>query len=129
LSSTIVEKNPKRKRREKTETKEKKPDTKAETFRLYEEGRTLAEIAKERNLTVQTIEGHLAHFVETGAIKIESLVSREKIILIEPALKEFEKGSSLNKVKETLPSAIGYGDIKLVLAHLDYQKSSSHIDH
>ena len=129
LSSTIVEKNPKRKRREKTETKEKKPDTKAETFRLYEEGRTLAEIAKERNLTVQTIEGHLAHFVETGAIKIESLVSREKIILIEPALKEFEKGSSLNTVKETLPSAIGYGDIKLVLAHLDYQKSSSHIDH
>jgi hypothetical protein len=86
-------------------------------------------MAKERNLTVQTIESHLAHFVAIGAIKIESLVSREKIVLIEPALQEFEKGSSLNAIKDKLPSAIGYGDIKLVMAWMNYIKSSSHIDH
>lgn len=129
LSSSVPQKDPKRKRKEKAEGKEKKPDTKAETFRLYREGKNVSEIAKERNLTVQTIESHLAHFVSTGEIKIEELVSREKIVVIEPALQEFEKGSSLTSVKEKLPSSIGYGDIKLVMAWVDHQKSSSHIDH
>lgn len=128
LTSSIPEKSTKRKKKEKPEPKEKKPDTKAETFRLYQEGKTVSEIAKERSLTVQTIETHLAHFVTTGDIKIEDLVSREKIVLIEPALKGIEKGSPLTVVKEKLPSEIGYGDIKLVLAWMD-RKSSTHIDH
>jgi len=129
LASSILEKNPKRKRKEKSEPKEKKPDTKAETFQLYSAGKTVNEIAKERNLTVQTIESHLAHYISTGDIKIEELVSREKIVLIEPALQGFEKGSPLTSVKEKLPSSIGYGDIKLVMAWLDNQKSSTHINH
>ena len=121
LNSTIAEKNPKRKRKEKTETKGKKPDTKAETFRLFQEGRKVSEIARERNLTAQTIEGHLAHYVYTGEIKIDTLVSREKIVLIEPALQGFEKGSPITMIKEKLPASIGYGDIKLVLASIDHQ--------
>lgn len=130
LSSSIAEKTQKRVRKEKGDATEKKPDTKAETFRLYNEGKTMTEIATERNLTTQTIEGHLAHYVTTGKIKIDDLVSREKIVLIEPVLKEFEKGSSLIPIKEKLPSSIEYGDIRLVLAHLDHQKTSpTHIDH
>ncbi|HYO21118.1 MAG TPA: helix-turn-helix domain-containing protein, partial [Flavisolibacter sp.] len=129
LSSTIAEKNPKRKRKEKSEPKEKKPDTKAETFRLFGEGKTVSEIAKERNLTVQTIEGHLAHFVSTGEIKIETLVSREKIVLIGPMLQGFEKGSSVTPIKEKLPDSVSYGDIRLVLAWMDHQKSASHVNH
>ena len=129
LTSSLPEKATKRKKKEKPEAKEKKPDTKAETFRLYSEGKTVREIAADRNLTVQTIESHLAHYVSTGEIKIEELVSREKIVLIEPALQGFEKGSPLTSVKEKLPSTIGYGDIKLVMAWMDHQASSSHINH
>lgn len=125
LSSTIAEKISKQKK----EKKEKKSDTKAETFRLYQEGKTAEEIAKERNLTLQTIEGHLAHYVFTGDIKIDSLVTREKIVLIEPALQNFEKGTSIMPVKEKLPSNISFGDIRLVLAHMDHQKSAAHVNH
>lgn len=125
LSSNITEKLPKRKRKE---TKELKVDTKAETFKLYSEGKTVPEIAKQRNLTTQTIEGHLSYFVERGAIKVEDLVTREKIVLIEPVAKNFTNGP-ITQIKEKLGSKVSFGEIRLVLASLEYQKSSSHIDH
>jgi DNA-binding CsgD family transcriptional regulator len=126
LASSIVEKTPKRKRKEKTGA-EKKTDTKTETFRLFQEGKVVREIAEERKLTIQTIEGHLSHYVFKGAIKIESLVSREKIVLIEPALKDFEKGTSIMPVKEKLPD-VSFGEIRLVMAYMDSQKSATHVD-
>lgn len=128
LASTITEKSPKRKRKEKT-AETKKTDTKAETFRLYQEGKTVSEIANERSLTAQTIESHLAYYVYTGAIKIDELVSREKVVLIEPALQGFEKGTSITPIKEKLPASITYGDIRLVLAWMDREGSTTHIDH
>ena len=97
-----------------------KPDTKAESFRLFREGKTIDDIAALRQLHVQTIEGHLAHYVRRGEIGIEELVSREKIILIEPALKELG-GDSLSPLKQKLGSGIGFGEIKLVLAWSAYR--------
>ena len=89
LSSLIHEKNPKKEKKAESGEKKKKIDTKAESFRLYKEGKRIDEIAKERSLTQQTIEGHLAHYVSIGEINIEELVSKEKISLIEPYTKEF----------------------------------------
>lgn len=121
LPSTIAEKLPKRKRKEKTAASEKKPDTKTESFRLYREGRSVKEIAGVRQLTPQTVEGHLAHYITTGDIAVEELVSKEKIGMIVPLLRDFIKGSSLTPIKEALPSDISYGDIRLVLAHRELQ--------
>lgn len=118
LASTIKEKNPKRQKKEKTATK---IDTKLETYKLYKEGRSIAEIAKQRNFTVQTIEGHLSHYVQQGEIKIDDLVSREKIILIEPLAKNFE-GSSITPIKAKLGNDISFGEIKLVIASLKYEQ-------
>lgn len=128
LTSTIAEKNPKTQAKGKN-ANGKKTDTKTESFRLFQEGKTVAEIAAERNLTIQTIESHLAHYVYTGEIKIETLVSREKIVLIEPALQGFEKGTSITPVKEKLPNDVSYGEIRLVLAWMGRQNSTAHINH
>jgi ATP-dependent DNA helicase RecQ len=129
LSSLIHEKIPKRERKEKSGESKPKIDTKAESFRLYKDGKSVEEIAKERNFTIQTIEGHLAYYVQSGEIKISELVSREKIVLIEPVLKGFP-GGSITPVKEKLGNDISFGEIKLVLAWLEFQKSSAtHIDH
>ena len=129
LSSLIHEKSPKRERKERSGEKKPKVDTKAESFRLYKEGKSVEKIAKERNFTVQTIEGHLAHYVQSGEIKISELVSREKIVLIEPAVKNFA-GGSITPIKEKLGSNISFGEIRLVLAWVEFQKSlSSHKDH
>ena len=128
LPSTIAGKNPKRKRKEKKDI-EKKADTKAESFRLFQEGKTVAEIAADRNLTAQTIQGHLSYYVYKGEIKLDTLVSREKIVLIEPVLQGFEKGASITPIKQKLPSDVSFGEIRLVLADIDRQKSTSHINH
>lgn len=119
LSSRIAEKSPKRQRKE---TKGPRIDTKAETLRLYKEKTPVADIAKTRNLTVQTIEGHLAHYVQTGEININELVSREKQILIELAIKDFN-GGSINPIKDKLGSMISFGEIRLVLAWSIFKKS------
>ena len=125
LSSLIHEKSPKRERKNElpderpieSGTGKKKGDTHAESFRLFKEGKTMAEIAAERNLAVSTIESHLARFVKWGDIKIDELVSREKLVLIEAALTDF-KGSSIIPVKQQLSDDISFGEIRLVMAGL-----------
>jgi len=117
LSSLIHEKSPKRERKEKTGPAKKKGDTYAESFRIYKEGKSIADIAKERNLAVSTIEGHLCKFIRRGYISIHELVSPEKFILIESALKDFD-GTSTTPVKEKLPNDISFGEIKMVMAGL-----------
>ncbi|MEI9943827.1 MAG: helix-turn-helix domain-containing protein [Chitinophagaceae bacterium] len=118
LSSLINEKSPKKERKERTGPAKKKGDTYAESFKLHQEGKTVAAIAKERNLTVQTVEGHLAKFVRSGEIKISDLVSREKIVLIEAALKDYTTGSSIIPVKQQLNDDVSFGEIRLVMASL-----------
>ena len=122
LTSNIAEKTPKRQRKETKEPRTPKIDTKAETYKLYKEGILIAEIAKTRNLTIQTIEAHLAHYVQKGEIGIEELVSREKLLLIEPVLEDF-KGGSIIPIKEKLGSKVGFGDIRLVIAWAWFKKN------
>jgi len=122
LASHIHEKIPKRERKTSSGEKKVKVDTKAESFRLYREGKRVEEIAKERSLTQATIEGHLAHYISQGGIDINELVSREKIVLIEPAVKSFN-GGSIIPTKEKFGSNVSFGEIRLVLAWLDYQKN------
>jgi hypothetical protein len=127
LSSQIAEKTPKRRRKE---NKEPKIDTKAESHRLYKLGKLVVEIAEERNLTAQTIESHLSYYVQKGLIGIEELVSREKVIIIEPMVREFHNGASITPIKEKLGDNVSYGEIRLVIAWSEFKKnSSSHINH
>jgi hypothetical protein len=126
LSSLIHEKSPKRERKESNGEKKPKVDTKAESFRLYKEGTTVADIAKARNLTIQTIEGHLAWYVQKGEINIEELVSREKILLIEPAIKDFDGGSIL-PIKEKLGNDIGFGEIRIMIAWQEFQNTMGRV--
>jgi ATP-dependent DNA helicase RecQ len=122
LSSLIHEKSPKRERKTSNAEKKNKVDTKEESFKLYKKGKGVEEIAKERNLTKQTIEGHLAYYISIGEINISELVSREKILLIEPAAKTFS-GGSLTPLKGKLGDHISFGEIKLVIAWVEFQKN------
>lgn len=124
LSSLIQEKSLKKEKKERNGTKKQKIDTKGESFRLFREGKTINEIAKERNFTIQTIEGHLAHFVQKGEINIEELLSREKLLLIETAIKDFD-GGPITSVKQKLGNEISFGEIKLALAWSTFIKSKS----
>jgi len=131
LASLIGEKTPKNKKKEKrSSTADKKDkeikqrvDTKAETYRLYKEGMTIADIAKTRSFTPQTIEGHLAHYIQNGSISIEELLPRDKIIAMEPVMKDYT-GGPITPIKERLGNEISYGDIRLFIAWNEFQKST-----
>lgn len=122
LSSLIHNKLPKKEKQLTGDAKKNRVDTKAESFRLYKGGKRVDEIAQERNLTQQTIEGHLAYYVSRGEINIDELVTREKVLLIEPVAKTFS-GGSLTPIKEKLGSVVSYGEIKLVVAWIEFQEN------
>jgi DNA-binding NarL/FixJ family response regulator len=97
--------------------KEPKPDTKLISFELYNEGKTLDEIAKERGLSVGTIEGHLAYYVSTQQLDVTKLVKPNKIRNITDAV-ESQKTKSMATIREFLGKDYSFGEIKMVLASL-----------
>lgn len=88
---------------------------------MHKEGKSISEIAKERNLALSTIEGHLAKFVANGSISIHDLISREKFVLIEAALKDFD-GTSTAPIKAKLGNGFSFGEIRLVMAALGIEQ-------
>lgn len=112
-----VEKKRKKKVKEEKPKKEK-VDTKALTFKMFRDGKTLKEIAAERSLTVGTVENHLAHFVEQGELEIGEVVSSQHQKIIRGIVKTFNKAYSLSEVKNLLPNDYTYTEIKLVIADM-----------
>lgn len=119
LSSQISEKVPKRKPKEKDNSKPS--DTKAESFRLFRDGRSVVEIARDRGLAIQTITGHLSYYVQRGLINIDELINKEKLELIQAALKDF-RGGSITPIKEKLGNNIDFGEIRLTIAWLAFHQ-------
>jgi hypothetical protein len=97
-----------------SKAKSDKPETKRLSFDLYKEGKPLNQIAKERNLALSTIEGHLAHFIETGDLNIDDLLDAEKQTSIRNVIK-LTGADSLQTIKDLLP-AISYGELRWVIA-------------
>jgi DNA-binding CsgD family transcriptional regulator len=115
IETNMMEKlaNPKRERKPKST--EPKIDTKAATYDLYKKGKSIDEIAKERNFTTATVEGHLAHYIGIGELDINDFVTKEK----QQAIKDTAAihGTQSHKLLiENLPAGISYGDIKMVLS-------------
>ncbi len=98
--------------------------SKEESYRLFREGQSVIDIAQERGLTTQTIEGHLAHFVEQGQIGIEELVSKDKLDMIIAVLKTHEN-SPLSVLKEQVGNNISFGEIRLAIAWQAYKNTDT----
>jgi hypothetical protein len=101
------------------EKKKPKEDTRKITLEAFQRGLTLPRIAAERGLANATIEGHLAHFVALGEVDIHDVVPEDKRRAIEDQI-ERTGGRSLKKIKTALGDDCTYGEIKLVLAHLEH---------
>jgi hypothetical protein len=59
--------------------KKQKGASMQETFRMYEEGLSITEIAGRRNLAESTIASHLARFVCSGQIPLSDFITSEKV--------------------------------------------------
>jgi ATP-dependent exoDNAse (exonuclease V) alpha subunit len=112
---------PKAKKKEKEKIEKiialKKPNTKDESYRLYQSGITISQIAMVRNMAISTIEGHLAYFIENGKLDVNNFVSEEKQTLIKNAMEQ--NGTEYFKtIVEVCKQQVTYGEVRMVAASL-----------
>ncbi|MBE6242589.1 MAG: hypothetical protein E7114_04110 [Bacteroidales bacterium] len=104
---------------EKKPVKEKKEDTKVTTFKLYKQGHSIKEIAKERDLNQQTIVRHLAHYVAKGMLSVDEFVSQSKIDAVREAMASLGGPKGLAAIKGACPEDVTYQDLVLVIAGME----------
>ncbi len=112
----------------KKETKEKKekPEkgaTKKISLDLYKEGISVEEIAKQRNLTISTIEIHLAAFVSTGELSIDDFLSTEDLEKINEVLQKFKdyEKPPFKIMIEKLKKKYTYGQLQMAYNYLKHE--------
>lgn len=98
------------------------------TFQLFEQGKTIAEIAEERNLVPSTIYGHLAKFAERGLLDLSRIISKEKD---QRFREQYQKApqENLNDWKKHLPEDFEYHEIRLLWNHYRYLDEKQAEDH
>jgi len=96
-------------------------DTRTQSMELCKAGKSIQEIAKERNLATSTIESHLAGFIAKGELALKGLVDEKKIKPIIEALKEFDTFKPA-PIKHYLGDGFSYGEIRLVTAHVLWER-------
>jgi hypothetical protein len=110
---------PKRQRKSKTAVpKEVKPKTWEISFHLYRQGMKPELIARERNLTLGTIIGHLSRYLESGQVVFEDLVPLEHQQAIERIIKKVGIEGGTTPIKNLCPSEVSYDEIRLVVARM-----------
>ncbi|UKM66397.1 helix-turn-helix domain-containing protein [Flavobacteriaceae bacterium GSB9] len=98
-------------------TKRKKGDTKKESLRMFKSGKSIQDIADERELNENTIFGHLASFVHAGEIKVTDLMSAEHYDELKTAIPQISF-ENLSDLKHQLGDKYSYGELRLVLEYL-----------
>lgn len=108
--------------------KEEKPkkksinDSSKISLELFKSGKTIFEVAKERELVPSTIINHLTKFIDTGEVKVNDLMPvehYEQLIELIPK-KTFE---NLTDLKAQLDDKYTYAELRLVLAEINKNAS------
>jgi uncharacterized protein YpbB len=81
---------------------------------MFKNGNSIAEIARQRNLTFGTIEGHLARFVVTGEVDILDIVDSIKLDKILTLIEENPALTS-SELKKQLGDDFSYNQVKAAM--------------
>ena len=103
---------------EELKPKKQKGDTKKTSLELFKLGKSIDQIALERELNSNTIFGHLVHFVSSGEINITDLMSKSNYNELKKIIptKTFE---NLSDLKHQVDDKYSYGELRLVLQELE----------
>jgi ATP-dependent DNA helicase RecQ len=118
ISSRMAQKSAATKSKNKGERKGKPfkgNDSAFETFTLFRAGKSIAEIAAERDLAATTIEGHLSFYVFNGKLPLSDFVTDEKKKIVMDAVESYG-AEKLSPLKEVLGEGYSYGEIRAVVA-------------
>jgi len=99
----------------KSKGKKTKGDSAKLSYEMFRSGKSISEIAKERDLVVNTIQSHMVGFIQKGELDILELMDEEKVAEIKAALKKYYKDSII-PVKKSLGEGYSYAEISMVMA-------------
>ena len=89
------------------------------SYELFQQGKSVAEIATQRGVQANTIYSHLASCYLNGEdLDVQLLVSEETINDITKAIPYLEKPIRLKALYEMFDGNIDYGPLRIALAHL-----------
>lgn len=98
--------------------KNNKINSKKLSFDLFKTGKNIDEIAAERNMVRTTIEGHLSYFIGTGELSVFEFLTKDKVNIITECFNKLQT-KSLAEIFTALKGKYGYGELRLVLKHLE----------
>lgn len=92
------------------------------TFQMFEEGKSISDIAKVRGFLKETAFGHLAKFASQGLLDMTRIFSDKKLKTFEKIFEKEEEIETLTDWKNALPKEFEFNEIRLLLNHFTYLK-------
>ena len=108
--------------------KKGEPRTSEVTVRLLESGMNVEEIAKERELAVGTIVGHLADAIGDGRISIYKFMTHEQVAAVENRVRVMPENFTSKDLFIALEGKFNYGHLRAVMNHMRVSTSFLSID-
>ncbi|WKL46697.1 helix-turn-helix domain-containing protein [Flavobacterium pectinovorum] len=103
---------------DKNEPKAAKKTTIEETHDLWLEKNSIADIARIRKLTVQTVETHFVRLIQAKKVDISDVLPYDKILALREAF-EFYQEESLNPLKEKYGDEFTWDELKMFKASIN----------
>lgn len=94
----------------------KKLSTFEYSYRLYNQGNTIEQIAEKRGLNQSTIEVHLARYVASGDIDVHEFVDGDTLQKVEAYCMEHPEEKALKPIFEHFDAKISYGVLRMAIA-------------
>jgi hypothetical protein len=95
--------------------KESKKTTHEVTYDMWKEGKSISEIAAERQLSLNTVEGHFTQLIRQELVELSDLMDRKRISEIEDYFEGYEE-MSLTPLKNKLGDKVSWTELKWVQA-------------
>jgi len=99
--------------------------TMEETVEYFREGKSIEEIAEERNLTIGTIESHLVKAIRQNLIRIEEIMPIEEVKVIAEYFPKNPDNIRLAVIKEKVPFNITFGKLRMVLVWIEKESEKN----
>lgn len=94
----------------------KKLNTYEYSYKLYNQGNTIEQIAEKRGLNQSTIEGHLARYVASGDIDVHEFVDADTLEKVEAYCEKHPEEKALKPIFEHFDAKIPYNVLRMAIA-------------
>jgi len=91
--------------------------TKQITMTMFQAGKSVDQIAKERGFSPSTIQGHLAYFVQENQLDIQRVLAKDKLEEIERFFSA-NPNATLADAKTHFGSKFDYGELRIAIGYL-----------